>query len=312
MSEFDRSLLEPVHEDGSDHPFLGTTIGVLLVVVVAVALISAAVAVRLNADKTAPHTTIAAEPGTSSVVLTDLDADEPLVYWPTIAPEGWEVCGRSGNPSSGDRLCDPNGEGWMRVSLIEAVPTGARPPGPLPDSTLLIEGDTLVLTKAIGEYALSVTANGLPKSSLVQMVVSIPIVGDAHRFAPLDEPVLDVTALSDDEIATILSDETAHPKVHRDRRSFNVFGESVTLLAGDEHTLPGPPITLIDVLFWVRNPRLIDADRAVVIGESESGSTVALWDQAGYRLILEGSIPFDDMRRRTLDTIKAISELAED
>ncbi len=249
-----------------------------------------------------------------SLVLSDLVVDVPLAYWPTVAPAGWKVCRQFEDASRGDQICDPGADGFIGISLTFNTPVDGRPPGPLPGSSLLTDGDMLVLSMPINNagYVLNVTSQGLSTSDLTLVTASIPLVGAQRDFAPVEEPILDVASLSDDEVASMLPGEMSAPVVVRDRRSFNVFGDSVTLTVTDENWLPqGTPFTVLDRLPRIPLPHLIpDADRPVVIGESASGWAYATWDQGGYSWFLEGRGSADEMRRRALDAIASIASLA--
>ncbi len=276
---------------------------------------------RAATETTATPTTVATPTPTSAppdqgvpLVLSDLVVDVPLVYWPTVAPAGWEVCRQFEDASRGDQICEPDADGFIGISLTLDTPVEGRPPGPLPGSSLLSNGDMLVLSMPINDvgYVLNVTSQGLSTSDLTSVAASIPLVGTRRDFAPVEEPILDVASLSDDDVASMLPGEMSAPTVVRDRRSFNVFGDSMTLTVTDEHWLPQrTPLTVLDRLPRIPLPRLIPgADRPVVIGESASGWSYATWDQGGYSWFLEGRGSADEMRRRALDAIASIASLA--
>jgi hypothetical protein len=67
------------------------------------------------------------------VVLEAYLPDPPILYHPTMLPDGWEACRVVDDSSIGDRFCDPaDDESWVQVSVKESDEvrtTGAQPTG---------------------------------------------------------------------------------------------------------------------------------------------------------------------------------------
>lgn len=317
MPRIDPSLLESVDDRDQDRVTPKTAL--LLVAVVALVVSAAVLAAwfllgRGPGSDGVATTTLSPEEIAASKVLVDVDLDDPMVFWPTVAPAGWELCRESNNPRSGARWCSPDGGDWVQMSVLPEARLEGRPPGPLPRSTLIDDGASrLVLSIPIGiqdsSVVLNVTSQGITSNDLAVIAASVPVIGDTATFAPVDEPDFDVTVFNEDQLATLIRGDVDTPKVVVDRRSFNVFGQSATLLAGVSHVGAAPPSHLLDRFWWIESPRLIEADRAVIVG-SDQGLAVAIWDQGDWNWILTGPATTDQIADRAVSVIAAVNELS--
>lgn len=316
MSRIDPSLLEPVDDRDEDRVTPKT---LLVLVAVVVLMVSAAVLAawfllgRGSGSDGAAATTLSPEEVAASKILVDLEPEDPMVFWPTVAPADWELCRESPNPRSGARWCSPDGGEWVQMAVLPEARLEGRPPGPLPRSTLIDDGASrLVLSIPIGiqdsSVVLNVTSQGITRNDLAVITASVPVIGETAIFAPVDEPDFDVTAFNEDQLATLIRGDVDTPKVVVDRRSFNVFGQSATLLASVSHVGAAPPSHLLDRFWWIESPRLIEADRAVIVG-TDQGQAVAIWDQGDWNWILTGPTTTDRIADRAVSVIEAVKEL---
>ena len=117
---------------------------------------------------------------------------------------------------------------------------------------------------------------------------------------------LDLDAVTDDQLAGLMSHVDPNPRVSGRRTlSAEVHTPAVflSLFLGDGFTLP-------DLAPTIGMPRLITADRPVVVGESTARRrTFTIWDQRGYGWHLEGQITIDEITTIALDLIDRIAAL---
>ncbi len=318
QDQFDVSLFDSPYSQ--DEPPRWRRLAILIGIL-AVAAVTVAVAVWAGSNDSPDDlalSTSTSQPSSDSTVatttlptvrLTPNEPDPPLLHHPTRLPEGWEACRVIEDASRGDRFCDPQSpDDWVQVSVKypQTVNSfdGAPTTGNVFDGKWLSVGETNEAAYLRGFTYVSVMSAALPPDTLLAIAGSIPSVSDFGALYGSYEVPLNMTDMSDEELALLLADFDNEPVVQRRTGEVQVFTPFVTLYGfwGDGFTLPdfAPTISL---------PRLVEAPRPLVIGESlESGRAIALWDQGGYGWRLEGRMTAENATDLTLELINQISD----
>ena len=150
-----------------------------------------------------------------------------------------------------------------------------------------------------------VSSAALPEDSLITIAESIPLVGSRDSLYSAYEPPLNLETVTDEDLARLLESAGEDVRVTRRDLEASVFTSVIILrlFAVDELYVP-------DLAPWIPKPRLIDANRPVVVGESESRSrTYAIWDQRGYGWRLEGQMSVEEASRLALAVIEQVPAL---
>lgn len=310
MTRIDPGLLKPVHDDEDRL----SRWEILAVVVAGLAVVGVIGWVWWQATgrETNPETIDFVEPFEAVVRLEALEAEQPVVFWPTVVPAGWEVCSQSADPAAPDRICDPEGEGWMQLSLRFGEAVGGRPSGPVRGSSLLADGDRVVVEVALGNSTLKVVSNDLPIGTLGDIVRSIPLAGHPDAFKPIEEARIDLFGVNEQDVRTMLLGTAGSLRISWGDAGFTATGEHARLGVYDEYWLPpeiSEPKTLDRRVFAVEYPQLFDLGRPVIIGQSPHfgfGQSRAMWDQGGYSWSLESARTVDDMKVYVMEVIAAI------
>ena len=120
---FDKSLLSspmpPRSERGGRLVWLVAVVVVVAVIVVWLVLADGDESAGGAADTSTTATSTAKITATTlpALVLEAHSADPALLYYPTLLPEGWEVCRQLEDISRGDRFCDPDDDNvWLQGS----------------------------------------------------------------------------------------------------------------------------------------------------------------------------------------------------
>lgn len=250
-----------------------------------------------------------ASPSASDVLVATAPG-ERFINHPTLLPEGWELCRHLERAQTGDRWCHPDDEDvWLQVATrqrdlvrldlgepIEGSATGvwlARTE-PIEAAFPSSAGDVVVVSSA-----------ALPEDSLVTIAESIPLVGSRDSLYAEYELPLDLETVSDEELAKLLESLGEEVRVNRRNLEASIFTSVIILrvFAVDELYVP-------DLAPWIPKPRLIDGDRPVVVGESESRSrSYAIWDQRGYGWRLEGQMTAQDASGLALAIVELVAAL---
>jgi hypothetical protein len=250
-----------------------------------------------------------------AVTLVAFSADLALLYYPTMLPDGWDLCRQLEDVSQGDRFCDPDDEesGWVQVALKDtgtirsdrSVATGDPHGGRWLDA-----GDQRTVAYPSGQFlvlVVSTVEDGLVPDDLLAVADSIPLVANRSALHGTYEMPLDFETVTDEQLAGLVASIDSDPRVvaNRNGADAQVFMETGSLLLfyGDGFTTPdfGPNLPL---------PRLIEADRPVVVGESQSrGRGFAVWDQRGFGWRLETNGTADTATELSLDIIERIAGL---
>jgi len=319
----DESLFESPLPDTARRrrgPVVATVMLVVVVIVSIVRLVSdsdggtspqgeANTVTSTTASGTAPVSTI------SALTLVEFSPDQALLYYPTMLPDGWDLCRQLDDVSQGDRFCDPDAADsiWLQVALKDAgtirsersVATGDPHGGRWLDAA-----DQRTIIYPAGQFlalVVSTVEDGLAPEHLLAVADSIPLVADREALYGTYEVPLDLAIITDEQLASLVASVDSDPRVvaNRNGADAQVFMETGSLLLfyGDGFTTPdfGPSLPL---------PRLIEADRPVVVGESPSrGRGFAVWDQRGYGWRLETNGTADTATDLALDIIERIASL---
>ena len=151
-----------------------------------------------------------------------------------------------------------------------------------------------------------VTSKALPDNELIAVAGSIPVVANRDALYGSYEVPLDLDAVSDDQLAGLMSHLDANPRVAgRGWGEAQVLTSTVFLSLFD-----GDGLTVPDFATTLPLPRLITADRPVIVGESTARRRVyAIWDQRGYGWCLEGQVTVDEITAIALDVIDRVAAL---
>jgi len=250
-----------------------------------------------------------------AVTLVEFSPDLALLYYPTMLPDGWDVCRQLEDISQGDRFCDPDGDetGWVQVALkssnaIRLDQTTAV--GDPHNGRWLDPGDQRAVVYPAGRFqylVASTSEDGLLPHDLLAVADSIPMVADRGALYGTYEVPLDFAAITDEQLAALVASVDSDPRVIVNRNGLDaqVFMAtgSLSLFYGDGFTAPdfGPGLPL---------PRLIDAARPVVVGESPSqGRAYAVWDQRGFGWRLETNGTADTAAELASNIIELIAAL---
>ena len=232
---------------------------------------------------------------TSPVVLEAYLPDPPILYHPTTLPHGWEACRVVDDASVGDRFCDPNDdESWVQVSVKESDQvrgSGAQPTGDDHNGVWLDQGESNEVAYRRGPRYVVVLNNAtIPVQALLDIAASIPVVSDYASLYGTHEDRLAADLVTDEELAALLLDYDDDPTVTRAQFEVQVFAPQVSVygFGADKSSVP-------DFAWTIPRPRLIPADRPIVVGElPERLRGYAVWDQAGYGWRIEGQLTADE------------------
>ncbi len=238
------------------------------------------------------------------------EPEESFLNHPTLLPEGWELCRHLERADTGDRFCPPDEEeAWLQIATkpadrvrldlgesIEGSASGVwlsrvdRIEAAFPFST----GDVVVVTSAV-----------IPEQVLLAIAESIPLVGSRGSLYGEYELPLALEDVTDEQLTGLLGNLGEQVRVTRRDLEASVFTSVVILrlFAADELYVP-------TMAPWIPKPRLIDANRPVVVGESASQRrTFVIWDQRGYGWRLEGQMTVEDASELALEIIELVAGL---
>lgn len=252
-----------------------------------------------------------APPISTRVTMETLETDPELLYYPTLIPAGWELCRQIEDIAQGDRFCAADDDqAWLQVAVKDSgvVPTDGAPFVSGSNTAVWLDhARFLEIANPVGTFqTLVVSSNALSDDDIVAVFESIPLVANRAALYGSYEVPLDLDAVSDGQLADLLTQYDSDPQVAGRR-----WGEaqvhtptvSLQLFYGDGLTVPDFATTLA-------MPRLIDADRPIVVGESPTRNrTYAIWDQRGYGWRLEGQITVDEITALALNVVDRIAAL---
>ncbi len=320
---FDESLLQSPLPD--PRPGRGRAIGLATVIAAVIGL--AAIWFGLLADgdgadvddppgSSGPSTS---SPGrtTSTIPAVELGSfapDPALLYYPTVLPEGWEVCRQLEDKSKGDRFCDPDEESsslWLQIAVKDAdtVRLDRGQSTGDPHGGVWLENDERIeVAYQAGQFLVVVvsTESDLTADDVLVISDSIPLVGARDTLYGAYELPLDLDAVTDEQLAELVSEIDSDPRIAGRRTGeAQIFMSdgSLSLFFGDGYTVPdyGPTLPL---------PYLGAADRPLVVGESLSrGIAYAVWDQRGFGWRLETQGTATDIEAVAIDLIARIAAL---
>ena len=322
---FDESLLESPIPPGK--PGRGWLAGIGIVVVVVAGI--AAVWFGFLADGGLPDeddtsggsagtsiasNTVQTTPTVPALVLDSFVPEPPLLYYPTLLPEGWELCRQLEDKSKGDRFCDPDDDeslSWLQVTVKDAGAVRldrGQSTGDPHGGVWLEKGDRIEVAYPSGQFLVVVlaTESDLTEDDVLAISESIPLVGGRDTLYGSYELPLDLGAVTDEQLAGLVSAIDPDPRIAGRRAGeaqiFTSSG-SVYVFFGDGYTVPdfGPTLSF---------PYLVAADRPLVVGESPSrGIAYAVWDQRGHSWRLETQDTAEDITTLALDLIDRIAAL---
>lgn len=242
---------------------------------------------------TSPGAVPTPEETTTTLTLVPVALDPPLLHWPTLLPEGFDLCSQTDDLAAVDRFCpQPSSTPWVQVAVKDPAVLPMSRGVPIPSSHgavwLTAAGDPLEIAVPLSASAiLVISGRGIEASPLLAVTQSIPLVVERAALYGAYEPQIDLEGLDDAALAGLMAGAAGDVRVSR-RGGWGeagVYAGSwwLSLSWTDRHLLPALATT-------VSRPRLEHFDgRPVVIGESrERGRAWALWDQGGLFWRLEG------------------------
>jgi hypothetical protein len=243
----------------------------------------------------------------ASMPLVAFQSDPPLLQHPTVLPEGWESCRVLEDASRGDRFCDPqNPDEWVQVAIRYPQTVDSFDSAPSTgddfDGKWLSSGETNEVAYLRGFTYVSVMSSTVPADTILAIAASIPTVSEFDSLYGDYEVPLELTDVTDQQLAGLLSRFDDEPVVQRRTLEAQVFTPFVSLYGfwGDGFTLP-------DFASTIDLPRLADAPRPLVVGGSEPrGRVIALWDQGGYGWRLEGRMTFEEAQALAIELMNEI------
>ncbi len=249
-----------------------------------------------------------------ALLLDSFAPEPPLLYYPTLLPDGWELCRQLEDKSKGDRFCDPDDDessSWLQVTVRDAgaVRLGQGQSTGGPHGGIWLEnGDRIEVAYNAGQFLVVVVATegDLTEDDVLAISESIPLVGGRDTLYGSYELPLDLGAVTDEQLAGLVSAIDPDPRIAGRRAGeaqiFTSSG-SVYVFFGDGYTVPdfGPTLSF---------PYLVAADRPLVVGESPSrGIAYAVWDQRGHGWRFEIQGTADDVKTLAFDLIDRIAAL---
>lgn len=235
----------------------------------------------------------APEATTTTLALVPVALDPPLLHWPTLLPEGFELCSQIDHLTTGDRFCPhPSSTPWVQVAVKDPAVLPMSRGVPIPSSHgavwLTAAGDPLEIAVPLSAAAiLVVSGRAIEAGPLLEVTQSIPLVVERAALYGAYEPQIDPEGLDDAALAGLMAGAAGDVRVSR-RGGWGeagVYAGSwwLSLSWTDRHLLPALATT-------VSRPRLeIHNGRPLVVGESrERGRAWALWDHGDLFWRLEG------------------------
>lgn len=311
---FDELLTSPVHDTDRSRRrawWLGAVFVVLVAAVVSiVALNGPGETERASTATSQPSGELTTLSVDAPMSLEPYDAEPALLYYPTVLPEGWDLCRQLEDISKGDRFCAPNDDDtWLQIAVKDhgEVRLTGTPVRDIPNAQwVTVVGET-VLAVPSGEFqVVLVEGSGIPNTDVVAIAETIPLIGDRDALYADYEVPLDLQAVPGDALGDLLSTVDPEPRVAGRRTGeAQVYAETVSLSV---FTGGGP--TLPDFAATIPLPRLVPADRPLVVGESPSRSrSYAFWDQRGFSWRLEGRVSLDETYTLALSVIEKVAAL---
>ncbi|MEA3509972.1 MAG: hypothetical protein U9R51_00915, partial [Actinomycetota bacterium] len=159
-----------------------------------------------------------APPISTRVTMEALKADPGLLYYPTLIPAGWELCRQIEDIDQGDRFCDPDDdEAWLQVAVKDSgvVPTDGAPFVSGSDTAVWLDhARFLEIATPVGAFqTLVVSSNALSDDDIVVVFESIPLVANRAALYGSYEVHLDLDAVSDEQLAALLTQYDPNPQV---------------------------------------------------------------------------------------------------
>ncbi len=313
--QFDKSLLESPYEDrkrSSASPLVIATIvfGLFIVAGVGAAFLFGGSGSPQASETDVPGTnptTTTTRLDTAEVVLGPVEADEQILYHPTILPIGWSACDLSENRASADKFCAEDDSAWVSVKVVDPG-TVSRSNGVSAgvfSGLWLSDSDPMELFFPTSEHAATIVqARGLTIEKLLEIASSIPYVGDAASLVPDYELPLAFETLTEDHFSGLFATIGDQPKVNLERFNVTVAGENAVLTGFRLRGYWTP-----DAAVEIPLPRLVAADRPLVVGVSpERGRGYAVWDQGGFGWRLEGNLTLEQATSLALDIVGAMAD----
>lgn len=240
--------------------------------------------------------------------LVAFDADPAVLFYPTVLPEGMELCSvQLGNPVSiPDVLCDPdNPARWIKLQLLEqGTPGGASIPNA--DGITELRRDPPSVGVVVGEGGITLEAEGISFDQLVAIAKRIPLA------QPIEHADEDTVTLDEDGLSTVVGWTTSTADFRPNPGgAWDVYAPGLTLytspvfIEGEDRSM---------ALGLVR-PLLVSKQHGMVVGGMTPGGryatdrSAATWIQGNrfWFVMYEGSP--EDLSAKVLAMEQAIETL---
>jgi hypothetical protein len=312
VDNFDKTLLDSPYEK---EPRSAGPAKILIAVAVVLGVLVVAVIgfVAISGDEPLPDTaspdsstTTAADSPPETIEMVSYDESPQLLIHPTTLPAGWTACAVSEDYRSADRFCDSDETSWVSVKFLspesfsapESTPTG------IANGEWVSDSDPVEIHFPINDhYTAIVQSQGLDREQTLEVAASIPIVASRGALIGSYEVPIEGQDLTEADVAALFASITDDPTVDVGRFEIRVGSPLASLYAFRSSS------------FWTEDaatdlpfPRVIPADRPLVVGESvERNRAFAVWDQGGFGWRLEGSYNAEEISALALDIVGQVA-----
>jgi hypothetical protein len=309
---FDKSLLESPYEK-EPRPAGPARLLVAVAAVVGVLAVAVIGFVAMSGDDPLPEsaspdssttTAVDASPGTIEMVAND--ENPQLLIHPTTIPAGWTACVVSEDYRSADRFCSSDESSWVSVKFLspESFTAPESTAAGVANGEWVSDSDPVEIHFPINDhYTAIVQSQGLDREQTLEVATSIPIVASRGALIGSYEVPIEGEDLTEAEVAALFASVTDDPTVDLGRFEIRVGSALASLYAFRTST------------FWTEDaatdlpfPRVIPADRPLVVGESlERNRAFAVWDQGGFGWRLEGAFDAAEISELALDIVGQVA-----
>ena len=311
MAQIDPDLLRSPHIDADENRRIRWGIGGLVLIAIVPAVVVVVVLSTGGDPDEGTEAGATTTSGASAIVLDAYAPDPPLLVHPRVLPVAWEACSVTEDPFDPDRFCGPTENQWLEVEYMFP-----RPPDPetavfagLHNGEWVSESDLLEVRFPINEHvAVAVRAQGVDADSVLAIGDSIPLVSDRESLYGAYELPIDWESMTGDDLVGLLDQFERDATVDLGRFELTVRTSNATLYGFNPRSFWTP-----DAAMDLPMARLVDADRPLVVGESEElRKGYAVWDQAGFAWRLEGNLDADETTALVLSVIAKLADLPID
>jgi LPXTG-motif cell wall-anchored protein len=243
-------------------------------------------------------------PTTTAAPLVPFESERPIVYHPTVLPEGWESCQvQLGLPTVGDEMCNPEDDSrWVKIAVLASGPPGGSPIEAHPGISVLRE-DPPQVGVTVGQTGYKIWAEGLTLDTVVEIASSLPIASPDLFDVPAES---NVATLDESTIVELLG--------------YTVSTTDVRSLGGGSWAVTAPGLRLdtfplgasrelscsanADLVMGLEHAELISAQHALIVGERQgpdgSPGADAVWCQRNRYWHLSSDLPAASLADRAI------------